>query len=83
MIQENPARIIVGRYGLHAFGAAILLFFLAFLWVFNFTNFFLNAPPVSATMRQVQRVATSVLIGIRSVSGRRAARPAIPGSGPA
>ena len=27
-------------YGLYAFGLVILILFLAFLWVFNFTNFF-------------------------------------------
>ncbi len=34
------SRILVGPYGLHAFGIVALIFFLAFLWVFNFTNFF-------------------------------------------
>ena len=40
MEQSATARILVGPYGLHAFGFVVLGFFLAFLWVFNFTNFF-------------------------------------------
>ncbi len=37
-----PATVssILGPYGLHAVGAAVLILFLAFLWVFNFTTFF-------------------------------------------
>lgn len=31
---------MVGPYGLHSFGFAMLAVFLAFLWVFNFTSFF-------------------------------------------
>jgi hypothetical protein len=34
------SRILVGPYGLHAFGLVLLSFFVVFLWVFNFTNFF-------------------------------------------
>ena len=40
MEQSAIARILVGPYGLHAFGFVVLGFFLAFLWVFNFTTFF-------------------------------------------
>ena len=40
MEQTAIARILVGPYGLHAFGFVMLGFFLAFLWVFNFTTFF-------------------------------------------
>ena len=40
MEQSAIARILVGPYGLHAFGFVVLSFFLAFLWVFNFTTFF-------------------------------------------
>jgi hypothetical protein len=35
-----PARILIGPYGLHAFAIVALLFFLVFVWAFNFTNFF-------------------------------------------
>jgi hypothetical protein len=34
------ARILVGPYGLHAFGLILLSFFIVFLWAFNFTSFF-------------------------------------------
>ncbi len=39
---ENSAasRILVGPYGLHAFGLVLLTSFVVFLWVFNFTSFF-------------------------------------------
>jgi len=40
MEQSAASRMLIGPYGLHAFGAVLLIFFLAFLWVFNFTNFF-------------------------------------------
>ena len=40
MEQSAIARFLVGPYGLHAFGFVVLGFFLAFLWVFNFTAFF-------------------------------------------
>ena len=40
MEQTAIARILVGPYGLHAFGFVVLGFFLMFLWVFNFTTFF-------------------------------------------
>ena len=42
LAMENSAilRILVGPYGLHAFGLVLLSFFIVFLWVFNFTNFF-------------------------------------------
>jgi hypothetical protein len=41
LAMEDPAisRILVGPYGLHAFGLVLLSFFIVFLWVFNFTNF--------------------------------------------
>jgi hypothetical protein len=40
MGQSATSRVIVGPYGLHAFGFVFLAMFLAFLWVFNFTSFF-------------------------------------------
>jgi hypothetical protein len=40
MAQEAISRIVVGPYGLHAFGALVLALFVAFLWVFNYTTFF-------------------------------------------
>jgi hypothetical protein len=39
MRQASLSRILVGPYGLHVFGAVMLALFLAFLCVFNFTNF--------------------------------------------
>ena len=40
MAQATIARTLVGPYGLHLFGAALLLMFIGFLVVFNFTSFF-------------------------------------------
>jgi hypothetical protein len=40
IMQTAVSRILIGPYGLHAFVAAALALFLAFLWVFNFTTFF-------------------------------------------
>jgi hypothetical protein len=40
MAQAALARILIGPYGLHAFGAVMLALFLGFLCVFNFTTFF-------------------------------------------
>ena len=40
MVQAGISRILVGPYGLHAFGVVVLGLFIAFLWVFNFTTFF-------------------------------------------
>ena len=40
MGSSAAARILVGPYGLHAFGLILLSFFIVFLWAFNFTNFF-------------------------------------------
>src|SRR5262249_11948116 len=40
MKQSTASRILVGPFGLHTFGFVVLAFFLAFLWVFNFTTFF-------------------------------------------
>jgi hypothetical protein len=40
MTNSAVSRVLVGPYGLHAFGLVLLSFFVAFLWVFNFTNFF-------------------------------------------
>ncbi len=34
------SRILIGPYGLHGFAIVTLLFFLVFLWAFNFTSFF-------------------------------------------
>jgi hypothetical protein len=40
MPQAHNTRTLVGPYGLHAFGAVVLILFAAFLLIFNFTNFF-------------------------------------------
>ncbi|MEA2904013.1 MAG: hypothetical protein QOI12_1400 [Alphaproteobacteria bacterium] len=40
MDQSATSRILIGPYGLHAFGLVMLMFFLVFLWAFNFTAFF-------------------------------------------
>jgi hypothetical protein len=40
MAQTAVSRILIGPYGLHAFMAVVLVLFLGFLWVFNFTAFF-------------------------------------------
>jgi hypothetical protein len=40
MDRSAVSRILVGPFGLHAFGGAMLFLFLVFLWVFNFTTFF-------------------------------------------
>jgi hypothetical protein len=40
MEQSAVLRILVGPYGLHAFGGVVLVLFAVFLWAFNFTNFF-------------------------------------------
>jgi hypothetical protein len=40
MAESAVSRILVGPYGLHAFGAVVLFLFFVFLWVFNFTTFF-------------------------------------------
>jgi hypothetical protein len=40
MEQSAVLRTLMGPFGLHAFGIVVLVLFLAFLWVFNFTNFF-------------------------------------------
>ncbi len=40
MAHEAISRLLVGPYGLHAFAAVALALFVAFLLVFNFTNFF-------------------------------------------
>jgi ABC transporter substrate binding protein len=42
MTQMAASRILIGPYGLHAFVAAVLVLFLGFLWLFNFTTFLLN-----------------------------------------
>jgi hypothetical protein len=34
------SRVLIGPYGLHAFGIVLLVLFAVFLWVFNFTHFF-------------------------------------------
>jgi hypothetical protein len=39
-IASTTSRILVGRYGFHSLGLVVLVVFLAFLWVFNFTTFF-------------------------------------------
>jgi hypothetical protein len=40
MTQAAISRMLIGPYGLHAFAAMVLVLFLGFLWVFNFTTFF-------------------------------------------
>lgn len=40
MQQSVASKILVGPHGLHAFGLFALAAFAAFLWLFNFTNFF-------------------------------------------
>jgi hypothetical protein len=40
MEQSAMSKVLVGPYGLHAFGGALLIMFFVFLWVFNFTSFF-------------------------------------------
>jgi len=40
MAESAVSRILVGPYGLHAFGAVALVLFFTFLWAFNFTTFF-------------------------------------------
>jgi hypothetical protein len=40
MAESAVSRILVGPYGLHAFGAVVLTLFFIFLWAFNFTTFF-------------------------------------------
>jgi hypothetical protein len=40
MAQSVVSRMLVGPYGLHAFGIVILVLFITFLWAFNFTDFF-------------------------------------------
>jgi hypothetical protein len=40
MAQTAVSRVLIGPYGLHAFVAVVLVLFLGFLWVFNFTTFF-------------------------------------------
>lgn len=40
MAQATIARTLVGPYGLHVAGAALVALFAGFLYVFNFTNFF-------------------------------------------
>jgi hypothetical protein len=54
-------RILVGPYGLHAFGLVLLSFFIVFLWVFNFTNFLLtmNAGAAPATCAQKSLLLSS------------------------
>jgi hypothetical protein len=40
MTQTAISGILIGPYGLHALVAAVLVLFLGFLSVFNFTTFF-------------------------------------------
>jgi hypothetical protein len=40
MSQAAVSRVLIGPYGLHAFGITFLVLFAVFLWAFNFTNFF-------------------------------------------
>jgi hypothetical protein len=40
MTQSVVTRALVGPYGLHALGVVSLALIFAFLWLFNFTNFF-------------------------------------------
>ena len=34
------SRVLIGPFGLHAFGFVVLALFALFLWAFNFTTFF-------------------------------------------
>jgi hypothetical protein len=40
MAQAAVSRVLIGPYGLHAFGITFLVLFAVFLWAFNFTHFF-------------------------------------------
>jgi hypothetical protein len=40
MAPGTVSSILVGPYGLHAFGGVVVLLFFVFLWAFNFTSFF-------------------------------------------
>jgi len=40
MAQTTVSKTLVGPYGLHAFLVVLLVLFLGFLWLFNFTTFF-------------------------------------------
>jgi hypothetical protein len=40
MAPSAVSKVLVGPYGLHAFGIVVLVFFITFLWAFNFTSFF-------------------------------------------
>jgi hypothetical protein len=40
MAQAAISRVLIGPYGLHAFGFTLLALFAVFLWLFNFTHFF-------------------------------------------
>jgi hypothetical protein len=40
MAQTAVSRILIGPYGLHALVAVVLVVFLGFICVFNFTSFF-------------------------------------------
>jgi hypothetical protein len=40
MAQAAISRVLIGPYGLHAFGITLLVLFAVFLWLFNFTHFF-------------------------------------------
>jgi len=39
-MERSATSIFIGPYGLHGFGIVALVFFLVFLWAFNFTTFF-------------------------------------------
>ena len=62
MTQTIMARIL-GPYGLHLFGAVVLILFLTFLWAFNFTTFFgrPNTPAIrSSEIRAIEIVRALV-----------------------
>jgi hypothetical protein len=40
MERSAASKMLVGPYGLHAFGLLMLALFATFLWLFNFTTFF-------------------------------------------
>jgi hypothetical protein len=40
MAKAALSQILIGPFGLHAFCAVLLVLFVGFLWLFNFTAFF-------------------------------------------
>jgi len=59
MTQTMMARIL-GPYGIHLFGAVVLILFLTFLWAFNFTTFF-GRPNTPAAIRSSEIRAVEIV----------------------